>query len=207
VVNIASASGIHRLPAARPLVPVRDEQGQILGWRAPACAVSVREFCGGDLTRASHCGPRLQATSVRATDFHNGRVDVWEGSGNLVTVRRRSATIDSRRLCAFGIQRIRRRDLRHDAKQDADAVRRRARQGSVSSTVRNGRQSAGPSRAARQLNASVGASPWLPRLRSVCQRLLVGANRRREINDYAMQPTGNFEHSGASAEPTGSRSQ
>jgi uncharacterized protein (TIGR03118 family) len=100
------------------------EDGKIRGWAPPFTSAQVtadRSTVGavykGLAIASTPAGPRLYAT-----DFHNGRVDVYDGSWNLVST---AATFADPKLPAgyapFGIQTIGSRIFVTYAKQDAAA--------------------------------------------------------------------------------------
>jgi len=138
-------------------------------------------------------GPRLYAT-----DFHNGRVDVWDGSWNLVNPT--SSFVDPSipaGYAPFGIQRIGDSIFVTYAKQDADAEDDVHGQGlgfvDAYDTAGNLQ-----GRVAQhgQLNAPWGLAMAPASFGRFANDLLVGNFGDGEINAYALQPNGKFEHRG-----------
>jgi len=111
VVSAGAASG----PA---LFLFATEEGKILGWNQaipPGQAVVAAERAG-----ASYKGLAISGDHLYATDFHNGRVDVFDGSFQMISTP--GAFVDRklpRGFAPFGIQAIGGRIFVTYAKQDA----------------------------------------------------------------------------------------
>jgi uncharacterized protein (TIGR03118 family) len=124
VFNIASASGAFPVTGGTSRFLFATEHGQILGWPGTGAAQvsAAQSFASGAIYKglaiaSTSAGPRLYAT-----DFHNGRVDVWDGSWHLVNPS--SSFVDPSipaGYAPFGIQRIGDTIFVTYAKQDADA--------------------------------------------------------------------------------------
>src|SRR6266550_1410211 len=111
------------------------EDGKIRGW--PSSGDAQETAAQSPVPFAKYKGLAIAVTGdgprLYATDFHNGRVDVWDSSWNLIT----SATFTDPSIPAgygpFGIQRIGETIFVTYAKQDADAAGRYS--GGSSSTL------------------------------------------------------------------------
>jgi uncharacterized protein (TIGR03118 family) len=175
------------------------EDGKIRGWpgSGPAQATAAQSSAPaakykGLAIAVTPDGPRLYAT-----DFHNGRVDVWDGSWNLVT----SATFTDPSIPAgyapFGIQRIGERIFVTYARQDADAADELHGQGlgfvDAYDTAGN---LLGRVAQHGQLNAPWGLALAPASFGRFGGDLLVGNFGDGQINAYAELPNGSFEHRG-----------
>jgi uncharacterized protein (TIGR03118 family) len=175
------------------------EDGKIRGWpgTGPAQVTAGHSSAPGAIYKGlaiavTPGGPRLYAT-----DFHNGRVDVWDGSWNLVT----SAAFADPTLPAgyapFGIQRSGDTIFVTYAKQDADAADELHGQGLG---FVDAYDAAGNllGRVAQhgQLNAPWGLAMAPASFGRFAGDLLVGNFGDGEINAYAELPNGHFEHRG-----------
>jgi uncharacterized protein (TIGR03118 family) len=175
------------------------EDGKIRGWpgtgpaQVTACHISPHVAISKWLAIAvTPGGPRLYAT-----DFHNGRVDVWDGSWNLVT----SAAFADPSLPAgyapFGIQRSGGTIFVTYAKQDADAADELHGQGlgfvDAYDTAGN---LLGRVAQHGQLNAPWGLAMAPASFGRFAGDLLVGNFGDGEINAYAKLRNGHFEHRG-----------
>jgi uncharacterized protein (TIGR03118 family) len=175
------------------------EDGKIRGWpgSGPAQATAAQSLAPaakykGLAIAVTPDGPRLYAT-----DFHNGRVDVWDGSWNLVT----SATFTDPSIPAgyapFGIQRIGERIFVTYARQDADAADELHGQGlgfvDAYDTAGN---LLGRVAQHGQLNAPWGLALAPASFGRFGGDLLVGNFGDGQINAYAELPNGSFEHRG-----------
>jgi uncharacterized protein (TIGR03118 family) len=176
------------------------EDGKIRGW--PGSGVVAEETAAqssapgakykGLAIAVTPDGPRLYAT-----DFHNGRVDVWDGSWNLVT----SATFTDPTLpdgyAPFGIQRIGETIFVTYAKQDADAADELHGQGlgfvDAYDTAGN---LLGRVAQHGQLNAPWGLAMAPATFGRFGGDLLVGNFGDGQINAYELLPNGHFEHRG-----------
>jgi uncharacterized protein (TIGR03118 family) len=175
------------------------EDGKIRGW--PGSGPAQETAAQSSAPAANYKGLAIALTSggprLYATDFHNGRVDVWDGSWNLVT----SATFTDRSLPAgyapFGIQRIGETIFVTYARQDADAADELEGQGLgfVDAYDTGGNLLA---RVAQhgQLNAPWGLAMAPASFGRFGGDLLVGNFGDGEINAYAALPNGRFEHRG-----------
>ena len=124
VFNIANMTGAFPVAGGTSRFLFATEHGQILGWPGSGAAQlsAAQSFDPGAVYKGlaiatPPAGPRLYAT-----DFHNGRVDVWDGSWNLVNPT--SSFVDPSipaGYAPFGIQRIGDTIFVTYAKQDADA--------------------------------------------------------------------------------------
>jgi uncharacterized protein (TIGR03118 family) len=100
------------------------EKGSILGWNpqvppAVAPAVSTQVETVATVRGASFKGLAILAGKLYATDFKQGRVDVWDSS--FKAVRKRGAFVDSRlpkRFAPFGIEAVGNRLVVTFAKQN-----------------------------------------------------------------------------------------
>jgi uncharacterized protein (TIGR03118 family) len=131
VFNGGSDFVVHHLGASGPSVFLfSTEGGTIRGWNptVPLPAPSTKAFKVADRSGAGAIYKGLAIASgtfrdfIYATDFHNGRVDVWDGSFH--RVRRPGAFVDPHLpvgFAPFGIQAISGRIFVTYAMQDADA--------------------------------------------------------------------------------------
>jgi uncharacterized protein (TIGR03118 family) len=199
VFNIAGAT--FPVPSGAPSrFLFASEHGKILGWpggsglakETAAHSSAPRAIYKGLAIAVTPDGPRLYAT-----DFHNGRVDVWNGSWNLVT----SAAFTDPALPAgyapFGIQRSGDTIFVTYAKQGADAKDELHGQGFgfVDAYDTAGNLLA---RVAQhgQLNAPWGLAMAPASFGRFAGDLLAGNFGDGEINAYAELPNGHFEHRG-----------
>ena len=175
------------------------EDGKIRGWpgTGPAQVTAGHSSAPGAIYKGlaiavTPGGPRLYAT-----DFHNGRVDVWDGSWNLVT----SAAFADPSLPAgyapFGIQRSGDRIFVTYAKQDADAADELHGQGlGLVDAYDTAGNLLGRVAQHGQLNAPWGLAVAPASFGRFGGDLLVGNFGDGEINAYAELPNGHFEHRG-----------
>jgi uncharacterized protein (TIGR03118 family) len=200
VFNIASAAGAFPVTGGTSRFLFATEHGQILGWpgSGPAQVSAAQSFASGAIYKGlaianTSAGPRLYAT-----DFHNARVDVWDGSWQLVNPS--SSFVDPSipaGYAPFGIQQIAGTIFVTYAKQDADAEDDVHGQGlgfvDAYDTAGNLQ-----GRVAQhgQLNAPWGLALAPASFGRFANDLLVGNFGDGEINAYALQPNGNFEHRG-----------
>ncbi|TML83820.1 MAG: TIGR03118 family protein [Actinobacteria bacterium] len=175
------------------------EDGKIRGWpgsgdaqeTAAQSPVPFAKYKGLAIA-VTRDGPRLYAT-----DFHNGRVDVWDSSWNLIT----SATFTDPSIPAgygpFGIQRIGETIFVTYAKQDADAADELHGQGLgfVDAYDTSGNL-LGRVAQHGQLNAPRGLALAPASFGRFGGDLLVGNFGDGQINAYAKLPNGQFEHRG-----------
>lgn len=174
------------------------EEGKILGWNQaipPAQAVPAADRSGAD---ANYKGLAISGGRLYATDFHNGRVDVFDGS--FTRISRRGAFVDRklpRGFAPFGIQAIGGRIFVSYAKQDAnreDDVDGRGL-GFVDAFDRNGKLLA---RVARRgpLNAPWGVARAPRNFGRFSGDLLVGNFGDGKINAYKQRRGRTFAHVG-----------
>ena len=187
------------------------EHGQILGWPGSGAAQlsAAQSFDPGAVYKGlaiatPPAGPRLYAT-----DFHNGRVDVWDGSWNLVNPS--SSFVDPSipaGYAPFGIQRIGDTIFVTYAKQDADAEDDVHGQGlgfvDAYDTAGNLQ-----GRVAQhgQLNAPWGLAMAPASFGRFANDLLVGNFGDGQINAYAVRRTATSSTGASCAERAASRSQ
>jgi uncharacterized protein (TIGR03118 family) len=184
---------------SRVAFPVASEDGKIRGWpgSGPAQETAAQSSASGAIYKGLAIAVTTGGPRLYATDFHNGRVDVWDGSWNLVT----SATFTDPDLPAgyapFGIQRIGATIFVTYAKQDADAADELHGQGLG---FVDAYDTAGSllARVAQhgQLNAPWGLAMAPATFGRFAGDLLVGNFGDGEINAYAKLPNGHFEHRG-----------
>jgi uncharacterized protein (TIGR03118 family) len=201
VFTIATATGAFPVSGGTSRFLFATEHGQILGWPGSGTVAQVsaaQSFATGAIYKGlaiatTSAGPRLYAT-----DFHNARVDVWDGSWNLVNPT--SSFVDPAipaGYAPFGIQAISGTIFVTYAKQDADAEDDVHGQGlgfvDAYDTAGNLQ-----GRVAQhgQLNAPWGLAMAPASFGRFANDLLVGNFGDGEINAYALQPNGSFEHSG-----------
>lgn len=182
------------------------EGGQIFGWNAgvPPPPPSHAAQLGADRTDvgAVYKGLAIASTSdgphLYATDFHNGRVDVFDGSFGLVT--RPGAFVDPSLpsdYAPFGIQTIGSRIFVTYAKQQAGSNDEAHGQGLGFVDVYDvDGNLLGRVAQHGQLNAPWGLA-WAPAsFGRFGGDLLVGNFGDGQINAYAELPNGQFEHRG-----------
>jgi uncharacterized protein (TIGR03118 family) len=200
VFNIASASGAFPVTGGTSRFLFSTEHGEILGWpgSGPAQVSAAESFAPGAIYKGLAIASTLAGPRLYATDFHNGRVDVWDGSWHLVDPT--SSFVDSAipaGYAPFGIQRIGDTIFVTYAKQDADAEDELHGQGLgfVDAYDTSGNLQG---RVAQhgQLNAPWGLAMAPASFGRFANDLLVGNFGDGEINAYALQPNGNFEHRG-----------
>ena len=98
------------------------EEGKVLGWNGAqgTSSVVVADLGDGAIYKGLAIADTAAGPRLYAADFHNAKVDVFDGSFNLVP----GGFVDSRLpsgYAPFGIQTIGDRVFVSDAKQDADA--------------------------------------------------------------------------------------
>ena len=175
------------------------EDGKIRGWpgSGPAQVTAGHSSAPGAIYKGLAIAVTPDGPRLYATDFHNGRVDVWDGSWNLVT----SATFTDPAIPAgyapFGIQRIGETIFVTYAKQDADAADELHGQGlgfvDAYDTAGN---LLGRVAQHGQLDAPWGLAMAPATFGRFAGDLLVGNFGDGEINAYEMLPNGHFEHRG-----------
>jgi uncharacterized protein (TIGR03118 family) len=195
VVTNGTASGPARFIFA-------SEDGKIRGWN-PAVAATVAQV-GADRSNvdASYKGLAMATTTagpmLYAADFHNARVDVFDGNWHLVD--NPGAFVDPTLpagYAPFGIQTIGGRVFVSYAKQDEEAADEVAGQGrgfvDAYDTAGNLLE-----RVAQhgQLNAPWGLAQAPPSFGRFGGDLLVGNFGDGQINAYEELPSGHFEHRG-----------
>ncbi|HEY6836283.1 MAG TPA: TIGR03118 family protein [Gaiellaceae bacterium] len=201
VFNSTSGFGLPNGSLARFLFDT--ENGQVLGWNGGTNAVQVADLGDGAVYKGlaiavTSAGPRLYAT-----DFHNGRVDVFDGSFGLVP----NSGFDDPAIPSgygpFGIQTIGNRVFVTYAKQDADAHDDVAGQGlgfvDVYDTSGNLLD-----RVAQhgQLNSPWGLTIAPDSFGRFAGDLLVGNFGDGNINAY-VEHNGNFTHAGELRDASG----
>jgi uncharacterized protein (TIGR03118 family) len=181
------------------------EDGMIRAWRGGSIAALVTASGGTDAIfkglaiSSGAAGPRLYAT-----DFHNARVDVFDGGWSMVNDP--GAFVDpdlDSGYAPFGIQTIGSRVFVTYAKQDADAedeVAGRGR-GFVDAYDLRG-NFLGRVAEHGQLNAPWGVAPAPGSFGRFGGDLLVGNFGDGQINAYEEEADGSFEHSGTLRIPT-----
>jgi uncharacterized protein (TIGR03118 family) len=175
------------------------EDGRIRGWPGSGPAqVSADRSAGGAIYKGLAIASTAAGQRLYATDFHNGRVDVFDGSWHLVST---SATFADPMLpegyAPFGIQTIGDRVFVTYGKQDATAHDELHGQalGLVDAYDTAGNLLA---RVAQhgQLNAPWGLALAPASFGRFGGDLLVGNFGDGEINAYAELPNGHFERRG-----------
>ena len=193
-------SGVFLLPSgATARFIFASEDGKIRGWAGGlTAAVVTASGASGAKYKGLAIDPTAGHLRLYATDFHNGRVDVWDGAWNLVST---STTFVDPALPAgyapFGIQNVNGRIFVTYAKQDEEASDDLHGQGLgiVDAFDTDGNLLA---RVAQhgQLDAPWGLA-WAPdTFGRFGGDLLVGNFGNGEINAYAELPNGHFEHRG-----------
>ena len=185
------------------------EDGQIRGWPGSGAGTGDRG-AGASASGAIYKGLAIADTAagprLYATDFHNGRVDVFDGSWSLVNTARRfvDPTICPTGYAPFGIQAIGGTDLRHLREAGRRRRGRRRRPGArLRRRVRHGGQACSARVAQHgQLNAPWGLAMAPASFGRFSGDLLVGNFGDGQINAYAEQANGNFEHRGELAAVT-----
>jgi uncharacterized protein (TIGR03118 family) len=175
------------------------EDGKIRGWpgSGPAQVTAGHSSAPGAIYKGLAIAVTRDGPRLYATDFHNGRVDVWDGSWNLVT----SAAFTDPNLpsgyAPFGIQRSGDTIFVTYAKQDADAADELHGQGlgfvDAYDTAGN---LLGRVAQHGQLNAPWGLAMAPSSFGRFAGDLLVGNFGDGEINAYAKLRNGHFEHRG-----------
>ena len=86
VFNIANPSGAFPVTGGTSRFLFATEHGRILGWPGSGAArvSAAQSFASGAIYKGLAIASTPAGPRVYATDFHNGRVDVWDGSWNLV---------------------------------------------------------------------------------------------------------------------------
>ena len=177
------------------------EAGQIRGWH-PSQGNQTVVLADRSAVGAIYKGLAIASTTAGdrfyATDFHNGRVDVFDGNFNLITSP--GAFVDPRLpagYAPFGIQTIGSRVFVTYGKQDEDAEDEIAGQGLGFVDVYD---TAGMlvSRVAQhgQLNAPWGLAMAPSDFGRFSGDLLVGNFGDGQINAYEELANGHFEHRG-----------
>jgi uncharacterized protein (TIGR03118 family) len=191
MVHVGSAS-------AAALFLFATEEGTILGWNP---GVSPDAVVGADLhSGAIYKGLAVSPTGDRlyATDFHNGRVDVFDGS--FAKVNSPGAFVDPgipSGFAPFGIQAVGDRIFVTYAKQDADAEDDVAGQSLGFVDVYDTAGALLGRIASRgQLNAPWGIALAPDDFGRFGGDLLIGNFGDGRINAYRQQPAGNYEHAG-----------
>ena len=198
VFNIAGAT--FAVPGGAPSrFLFASEDGKIRGW--PGSGPAQETAAQSPVPLAKYKGLAIAVTPdgprLYATDFHNGRVDVWDGSWNLVA----SATFNDPAIPAgyapFGIQRIGETIFVTYAKQDAEAADELHGQGlGFVDTYDTAGNLLGRVAQHGQLNAPWGLAMAPASFGRFAGDLLVGNFGDGQINAYALLSNGHFEHRG-----------
>ena len=194
-------SGAFAIGGVSPFFIFASEDGIIRGWN-PAFGTASQVAVDNSPAGASYKGLAIAATAsgpmLYAADFHNARVDVFDST--LAPVPAAGRFVDPRiptGFAPFGIQAIGSRIFVAYARQDEDAEDEVAGQGLgfvdaydtagnlVARVAQHG-----------QLNAPWGLAPAPEGFGRFGGDLLVGNFGDGEINAYAEQPNGHFEHRG-----------
>ncbi len=200
VFNIADASTFP-VPSGQPSrFLFASEDGKIRGWpgSGPAQVTAAQSSAPGAIYKGLAIAVTPDGPRLYATDFHNGRVDVWDGSWARVST---TATFVDPNLpdgyAPFGIQTIGSRVLVTYAKQDEDAADELHGQGLGFVDVFD---TAGTllARVAQhgQLNAPWGIALAPPSFGRFGGDLLIGNFGDGQINAYEEKANGHFEHRG-----------
>jgi uncharacterized protein (TIGR03118 family) len=184
------------------------EDGQIRAWRGGTTAfVTAHGGSGAVYKGLAIAQPTPGQPLLYATDFHNARVDVFNGSWGLVTPP--GAFVDPSLpdgYAPFGIQTIGSRVFVTYAMQDADAHDEVAGQsrGFVDAYDLQGNLLA---RVAQhgQLNAPWGLAQAPDTFGPFAGDLLVGNFGNGQINAYEELPNGHFEHRGTLSDASGGK--
>jgi uncharacterized protein (TIGR03118 family) len=174
------------------------EEGTILGWNPSVSpdAVVVKDLHSGAIYKGLAVSP--SGDRLYATDFHNDRVDVFDGS--LAQVVSPGAFVDSSvpaGFAPFGIQAVGARIFVTYAKQDADAEDDVAGQGLGFVDVYDAAGALLGRVAKRgQLNAPWGIALAPDNFGRFSGDLLIGNFGDGRINAFRQQPAGNYEHAG-----------
>ena len=180
------------------------EEGKVLGWNGAqgTNAIVVADLGDGAIYKGLAIADTAAGPRLYAADFHNAKVDVFDGSFNLVP----GGFVDSRLpsgYAPFGIQTIGDRVFVSYAKQDADAEDEIAGQGKgfvdaydtagnlVSRVAQHG-----------QLNAPWGLALAPGTFGRFAGDLLVGNFGDGQINAYA-EHNGHFTHQGELRDDSG----
>jgi uncharacterized protein (TIGR03118 family) len=176
------------------------EDGKIRGWpgSGPAQVTAAQSSAPGAIYKGLAIAVTSDGPRLYATDFHNGRVDVWDGSWARVST---SSTFVDPSLpdgyAPFGIQTIGSRVFVTYAKQDEDAADELHGQGLGFVDVFD---TAGTllGRVAQhgQLNAPWGLALAPASFGRFGGDLLIGNFGDGQINAYEEQANGHFEHRG-----------
>ena len=178
------------------------EEGKILGWNPgvppPPPSHQAQVAVNHSSVGAVYKGLAIAGNLLYATDFHNDRVDVFDGSWNQVSIP--GAFVDPKipeGFAPFGIQNIGGMIFVTYAKQDAARHDDVAGQGlgfvdifDTSGTFMGRVATRG------QLNSPWGLAMAPASFGRFGGDLLVGNFGDGQINAYELQPNGNFEHRG-----------
>ena len=181
------------------------EEGKVLGWN-PAQgtnAVVVADLGDGAIYKGLAIADTAAGPRLYAADFHNARVDVFDGSFNVVPGGFVDPALPSG-YAPFGIQTIGDRVFVTYAQQDADAADEVAGQGKG---FVDAYDTAGNllGRVAQhgQLNAPWGVALAPETFGRFAGDLLVGNFGDGQINAYAELGNGHFEHRGELRDESG----
>ena len=180
------------------------EEGKVLGWNGGTNAVVVANLDDGAIYKGLAIADTVAGPRLYAADFHNAKVDVFDGSFGLVPD---SGFVDPALpsgYAPFGIQTIGDRVFVTYAKQDADAEDEIAGQGKgfvdaydlagnlVSRVAQHG-----------QLNAPWGLTIAPDSFGRFAGDLLVGNFGDGQINAYEELGNGHFAHRGELRDESG----
>jgi uncharacterized protein (TIGR03118 family) len=184
------------------------EDGTISAWRGGSTAALVTASGGADakFKGLAIAQPASGSPLLYATDFHNGRVDVFNGAWQNVTPA--GSFVDPQLpsgYAPFGIQKIGERVFVSYAKQDADAADEVAGQslGFVDAYDLAGNLLARVAQRG-QLNAPWGLALAPASFGRFAGDILVGNFGDGQINAYRETPSG-FEHSGTLRDTDGKK--
>jgi uncharacterized protein (TIGR03118 family) len=175
------------------------EEGKILGWNPNADATNALVAADRSGAGAIYKGLAISGNTLYATDFHNAKVDVFDGSFGLVNDP--GAFVDPKLpsgFAPFGIAELGGKIFVSYAKQDADGEDEVAGQGlgfvdafSPNGTLLQRIANRG------QLNAPWGLAMAPAGFGAFGGDLLVGNFGDGEINAYRPEATGTYERVGA----------
>jgi uncharacterized protein (TIGR03118 family) len=195
VANLGSAFAVSNgMTSAPALFIFSTEEGTILGWN-PTVLPTTAVVAVPNTTGAIYKGLAIAGNRLYATDFHNGRVDVFDGNFQPVTTA--GGFVDQQipaDYAPFGIQNVEGAIVVTYAKQDADAEDDVAGQGHgfVDMFDTNGNLIV---RVAQhgQLNSPWGVAMAPASFGAFGGDLLIGNFGDGEISAFAPQPDGTFE--------------
>jgi hypothetical protein len=167
--------------------------------------VAVDNSAAGAIYKGLAIATTAAGTFLYAADFHNARVDVFDGTFATVTLRERSPTPAAQGFAPFGIQNLQGRIYVAYAKQDADAEDEMAGEGLGFVDVSTRRGCSWPASLRRDASTRRGAWRSLPPVRPVQRKPARGELRRRE--DQRLRPGDVRAPRATSRRPTTGRSR